>query len=110
MCACASINPGMSVRPPPLTIVTFALRSAGIGDTEILSILLLRTKTFDGADSALPLPSKMRTFWNRMKVGCTSWASTTDAVRQATARDDFHNPPSLRRIEPTLCSLVDAER
>src|SRR6185295_16649837 len=69
-CQCASISPGISTRPPPLTTCA----SAVIAAAEILSILLLRTRTLDGGESAPFFPSKMRTFWNRTAGLCCARA------------------------------------
>ena len=43
-----------------------ALRSTAIGCVEMRSIMLPRTSTLEGAESAAPLPSKMRTFSNNV--------------------------------------------
>ena len=59
-CQCASIRPGISVRPSAAMTVTFG--STGIGYDEIRSIMLPLTSTLDGGESAALLPSKMRTF------------------------------------------------
>src|SRR5215813_12538127 len=63
-CQCASIRPGMSVRPPPSMSVVVALRPVGIGLVETRSILFPRTRTFLGPDRAVLFPSKIRTFRN----------------------------------------------
>ena len=62
-CQCASISPGISVRPPPSMTTAPARRSAAIGVAETLSMRLPRTRTCDGPESCALLPSKMRTFW-----------------------------------------------
>ena len=61
-CQCASISPGISVRPPPSIRVA---PSAAIGSVEIVAMTLPWTSTFDGAESVGPVPSKMRTFSKR---------------------------------------------
>ena len=58
-CQCASIRPGISTRPPPA--MTRRRPRPSIGSGEIRSIMLPRTSTFEGADSAGSTPSKMRT-------------------------------------------------
>src|SRR5262245_34424418 len=63
-CQCASIRPGMSVRPPPSMSVVVALRPIGIGLVETRSILFPRTSTVLGPDRAVLFPSKIRTFRN----------------------------------------------
>src|SRR5215475_106074 len=63
-CQCASIRPGMRVRPPPSMSVVVALRPVGIGLVETRSILFPRTRTFLGPDRAVLFPSKIRTFRN----------------------------------------------
>src|SRR5690242_13698326 len=73
------MRPGISTRPPPL--ITCA--SAVIAAVEIFSILLLRTRTLDGADSAPFFPSKMRTFWNSTAGLCCARAGG-QATRHTT--------------------------
>src|SRR5215469_17215762 len=65
-CQCASISPGINVRPPPSMSTVSARRSAGRGVVEIFSITLPRTRTYDGADSLSDFPSKMRTLEKRV--------------------------------------------
>src|SRR5579864_2180831 len=75
VCQCASMRPGISVRPLPSMKVVFARRSAGIGEVEIFSILFPRTRTLDGGDSCELLPSKIRTLENTViDAGAASWA------------------------------------
>ncbi len=57
VCQCASISPGISVRPPPSITMLPTAGSTGIGAREMRSIRLPRTSTFDGADRDLPVPS-----------------------------------------------------
>src|SRR5262245_23946114 len=66
VCQWLSINPGISVRPPPSMSTVLALRSVGIGPVAIRSILFPRTRTLLGPESVPLLPSKIRTFWNRV--------------------------------------------
>src|SRR5215469_3496983 len=73
-CQCASISPGISVRPLPLTITVLTLRSTGMGEGDMRSILLPRTSTLVGLESEIPLPSKTRTFWKRTVVRGASCA------------------------------------
>src|SRR5215469_12118501 len=87
-CTCASMRPGMSVRPLPSMNVVSARRSAGIGEVEIFSILFPRTRTLDGADSCELLPSKMRTFENTVTdAGAAScaWRGGSTAQKIKTA-------------------------
>src|SRR5215813_6256779 len=65
-CQCASISPGINVRPPPSIRVVSARRSVGIGLSEIFSITLPRTSTFEGAESLPDFPSKIRTLEKRV--------------------------------------------
>ena len=51
--------------------MALAMLSIQIGPVEILSILLPRTSTLEGADSEPLLPSNMRTPWNRT-VDCSA--------------------------------------
>jgi hypothetical protein len=59
---CASISPGMSVRPPPAMRVTDVCCGAAMGAVEIDLMMLPTTSTFDAGESRLDVPSKMRTF------------------------------------------------
>lgn len=88
-CTCASIRPGIRVRPPPSMVRVSARRSTGIGLVDILSILLPRTSTLDGADSVSPVPSKMRTFSNSTAEGRIACACTPAAARHPMTRSDF---------------------
>ena len=71
MCTWASISPGISVRPSPAIRVTSLPAVISIGVVEMVVMVLPVTSTLDGADNRSDLPSKIRTFSNRM-----AWASS----------------------------------
>src|SRR5262249_53286448 len=68
-CQCASIRPGMSVRPPPSMTVAF---SGAAMSPAIFSILLPATRTDVLAVSLSDLPSNTFTFLNRVELGCVA--------------------------------------
>src|SRR5579883_2617887 len=80
-CQCASIRPGISVRPPPA--ITVVPGSVSIGAVEMRAMMLPLISTFDGAESDVALPSKMRTFWNNVTPAVASGLS---CARVAQAR------------------------
>src|SRR3979490_1442675 len=94
-CQCTSLRPGISVRPPPSMMRVSAWRSVAMDCAEIVSILLPRTRTLEGADSVVFLPSKMRTFWNSVapslaEGGCCArlgWQSPIESAA-ATASEE----------------------
>ena len=61
-CQWASMRPGISTRPFAATTRTPTFVSTVIGVTDMRSMVLPRTSTLEGAESAALLPSKMRTF------------------------------------------------
>src|SRR5271169_2921988 len=65
-CQCASIRPGIRVRPPPSIAVTVSFGSTVIGAVDIRSMVWPMTRTLHGADTMPLLPSKTRTFWNKV--------------------------------------------
>src|SRR5260370_23373571 len=77
VCQCASIRPGISTRPPPLTTVTFLIALASMGEGETRSIMLPLTSTLEERDSVPLLPSKTRTLRNSVAFsvtcGCCVW-------------------------------------
>src|SRR5215470_3103535 len=60
------MRPGMSVRPPPSMTVTLASAGGWILTLETRSMMLPRTITLLGSVSLSTLPSKIRTFLNRV--------------------------------------------
>ncbi len=60
-CQCASMRPGISTRPFP-SIVRASEPTFAIGVVDMRSMVWPFTRTFEGADRAALLPSKMRTF------------------------------------------------
>src|SRR5262245_57276495 len=95
-CQCMSLRPGINVRPPPSMMCVSALRSTAIGCAEIAAILLLRTRTLEGAESAALLPSKMRTFWKSVVppsaegAGCARLAWQSPIESTAASVNDGH--------------------
>jgi hypothetical protein len=83
-CQCASVRPGINVRPPPSMIRVVALRSTAIGAREILSIRLPRTSTLVGSDSAVLLPSKTLTLLKSVTAVAPCWALATLAMTMST--------------------------
>ncbi len=73
----------MSVRPPPSISTVSARRSTGIGDVAIFSMMLPRTRTYDGSESTPDFPSKMRTFEKIVTVFGASCACAGHAARIA---------------------------
>src|SRR5215470_3768217 len=118
-CQCASISPGISVRPLPLTITVLTLRSTGMGEGDMRSILLPRTSTFDGAESVVLLPSKMRTFWNKTTEGEVDWGIaktamntklSTRAMLPALATGWAGTDDRIDRLAPARHRLTVCER
>jgi len=97
-CQCASIRPGISVRPFPA--ITVMPGSGAIGSVEMRSMILPWISTLDGADSEAPLPSKMRTFWNNVALAfagglpCARAAATSPMGISESACDE--NPSGHR--------------
>src|SRR5215472_4335065 len=60
------MRPGMSVRPPPSITVTLASAGDWILPLDTRSMMLPRTITLLGSVSFSALPSKIRTFLNRV--------------------------------------------
>src|SRR5215831_8575961 len=60
------MRPGMSVRPPPSMTVTLASAGGWILPLETRSMMFPRTITLPGSLSFSALPSKIRTFLNRV--------------------------------------------
>src|SRR5215469_17669754 len=60
------MRPGMSVRPPPSMTVTLASAGGWIVALETRSMMFPRTITLLGSVSFSALPSKIRTFLNRV--------------------------------------------
>src|SRR5215468_7119830 len=60
------MRPGMSVRPPPSMTVTLASAGGWIVSLETRSMMFPRTITLLGSVSFSALPSKIRTFLNRV--------------------------------------------
>jgi hypothetical protein len=85
-----SIRPGMSVRPPPSITTLPAAGSSAIGALEMRSIRLPRTSTFDGADRDLPVPSKMRTFWNSVAPATVVCAAAAAPIEHSHADTAIH--------------------
>src|SRR5262245_16465947 len=79
VCQCASISPGIRVRPEPLMMVVAPDLSTGIGVSEIFSILLPRTRTLVGFESCADFPSNTRTFSKRAVLGCEVCAEAAEA-------------------------------
>jgi hypothetical protein len=73
MWVCASINPGISVRPSPAMRITAISGGAAIGAVEIVLMTLPTTSTFCGAERRSDAPLKMRTFSNSTAVGLGAW-------------------------------------
>src|SRR5215831_14923607 len=86
VCQWASIRPGMSVRPPPSITVTLASAGDWILPLETLSMMLPRTITLLGFVSFSALPSKIRTFSNR--VMATLGAAVAAAASGLAGGDD----------------------
>src|SRR4029079_12253554 len=88
-------------------IVVVALRSAGIGVREIVSISLPRTSTFVGSDNDAPLPSNTLTLLNSVTgpLACWACAAPVEVINAQTAVADtkrrkftetIQQPPHLR--------------
>ncbi|HRO59492.1 MAG TPA: hypothetical protein PK177_10075 [Burkholderiaceae bacterium] len=76
---------------------------------EMRSMMLPLTSTFDGADSELPLPSKMRTFWNSVSAEAPSAACPRTSGACAAAATSSA-AATVSRIDPFMstrlrCSL-----
>nr|AIF26356.1 hypothetical protein [uncultured bacterium fosmid pJB190D12_contig II] len=89
MWTCASMSPGISVRPPPAMRVTVAPPGAPIGAVEIDLIVLPTTSTFDGAVRRSDFPSKTRTFSNSTAFGGT-WACAAGTIAHPRAHSAPH--------------------
>lgn len=75
-CQCASIRPGISVRPPPS--ITVAVEDAAA--SPIAAMLLPLTSTLDGAVNRAVLPSKTRTLRKRTSAGAALASTATGAA------------------------------
>src|SRR6516162_4015738 len=91
VCQCASISPGISVRPEPLIMVVAPDLSTGIGPLEIFSILLPRTRTLVGSESCADFPSNTRTFSKSTVPGCEVCAGAAEARHPTRSK----NKPTL---------------
>src|SRR6185312_14252552 len=86
--------------------------SAAIGEAEIRSMMLPLTSTWDGAERALPLPSKIRTFWKSVVlalVGGLPCARRADdrpiLIIGSAARMILRCPETIRNL-PRFISLL----
>src|SRR6516164_8581945 len=80
------MRPGMSVRPPPSMTVTLASAGGWILTLETRSMMFPRTITLLGSVSFSALPSKIRTFLNR--VTATSGAAVAALAAPGLAGGD----------------------
>ena len=101
---CASIRPGISVRPPPAMRVSAAPAGGAMGAVEIAWMTLPTTRTFDGAESRSEVPSKTRTFSKSTAAGEASWACAAGAAH-ATTRSAPRTPPAPIRMRTLLSSF-----
>src|SRR5882757_3986631 len=101
----------MSVRPPPSMMRVFARRSTAMDCAEIVSILLPRTRTLEGADSEAFLPSKMRTFWKSVVPPSAEGACCARLARQSpseSAAATVHEEHDARFDERIVRTLDEA--
>src|SRR4029453_1401281 len=73
-CQCISLRPGINLGPTTSMMRVSALRSTAIGSREMRSMMFPRINTFDGAESARDLPSKIRTLLNNVTAPLVAWA------------------------------------
>ena len=71
-CQCASISPGINIRPPPAMTVTGNFGSIAMSAVDTMVMTLPTISTFDAALRVSLLPSNTRTFWNSVAV--MGWA------------------------------------
>src|SRR5215469_8200514 len=81
------MRPGMSVRPPPSMTVTLASAGGWIVALETRSMMLLRTITLLGSVSFSALPSKIRTFLNRVTAALGAAVAALPAPELAGGDD-----------------------
>jgi hypothetical protein len=98
-CQWASIRPGISTRPPPLTTVALPVTAASMGDVEMRSMVLPLTSTLEEGESTRLLPSKTRTLRNSVafavaRGGC-AWPRV-QIPRMVTNAANFIRTPSLK--------------
>ena len=90
-CVWASINPGISVRPPPGTCATVTHGGASIAVRDTALMMLPTTRTFEGSVSLSDLPSKILTFSNTKPLDYSACARTGGAAPAAVASNTAAN-------------------